>query len=331
MGTESNYCVNQLVVDTAAIKFNLQQIKNIVGKKVEVMPVIKANAFGCGLDIVAPLLKDYKFIGVADINEAIIVKKYCLCANIFILYQPLISDIPQIIENNFHISVCELDFAVALNNAADKPINIHLSIDTGLGTTGIVKSSFEHYFNEIAELKNIKVKGIFSQFSSTESEQAEDIDFTDRQIENFEYAIKIAEKYCGKIPYKHLSNSSGIFNEKKPFYNMVRPGYMIYGYYPEEFFKRYIELKPCMSVTTKIIAIGDIKAGEYIGYNRCYKVENDMTVATLPIGYAHGIDRHMANNGCFVVGKQKAPIIGSICMNLTTVDITGIKGVNHRR
>lgn len=163
-------------------------------------------------------------------------------------------------------------------------------------------------------------------YSCSESLDESDIEFSNKQSEDFQKAIEITEMELGKIPYKHAGCSSATFAQPKTRYNLVRMGLLIYGYGNLPHLTKYIEIKPSLCFKTKIIQIETFSADSYFGYGRTYKAEREMKVATVAAGYADGIHRKLSNAGSLVVNGQKARIIGRVCMNLTMIDITDIKG-----
>jgi alanine racemase len=139
------------------------------------------------------------------------------------------------------------------------------------------------------------------------------------------------ESILGPVMYKHACAGAAIFNKNAAHYNMVRPGYMLYGYYPGNSLKEKVLLKPALKFVSVILQIKEYDEGTPISYNRKYITKRKTRIATVSAGYSDGIRRRLFNagydkNGCFVVNGQRAPITGSVCMDLTMIDITGIEG-----
>ena len=319
-------------MDVNAIKYNFMQIKNAVGSAVEIMPMVKANAYGIGSDIIANLFSGCKYLAVADVKEAFSIKNVLPNANIVIIYQPSVEDIPEIVRGEFIPAVSDLDFAKKLNEEAknsNKIIRVHEGFDTGHGRLGLNLPDISEFAKEILKLENIKVEGLFMHYSSADALEDSDIAFTKLQTKRFEQGIADFENIYGEVKYKHACAGAAIFNENAKHFNMVRPGYILYGYYPCDFLKEKVSLKPCLKFTSSILQIREVESGTPISYNRRFTTGRKTRVATIGIGYSDGIFRSLFNKknpGCFVINGQRAPIIGTICMDLTMVDITDIKG-----
>jgi alanine racemase len=313
-----------LIVDIHTIKQNLDSIQNAIGKNVQIMPIVKGHAYGVGFETISHAIEDYKIAGVATVAEAISLRKY-YNGEIFLLYQPSKEDIDAICEYGFQIGVSNLEFLQALNEKAKKPLTTHINVETGSGMVGIQLSELENFCIEVKKLKNIKIEGIYMHYSCTESELPDDIEFSNQQSLEFEQGIEIAESILGEIPYKHAGCSSSVFTQPQTKYNLVRIGMILYGYYPAEFIKKYVVVKPAMKLTSKIIQITELPKDYYVGYERSYKTKKKTKVATVGGGYADGIPKKLFEQGSVIVNGQIAPIIGRVCMDIVMIDITEIE------
>ncbi len=159
-----------------------------------------------------------------------------------------------------------------------------------------------------------------------DSPEPEDVQYTERQTKIFAAAIEDFEAVYGSVKFKHACSSAAIFTQKQAHYNMVRPGYMIYGYYPSDALKKAITLSPTLQLSTRIIQIKTVPPGTAISYGCTYITQRESVIATVAIGYADGLSRLMSNRGFFVVNGQRAPIVGRMCMDLSMLDITDIVG-----
>ncbi len=316
----------KLYVDVNAIKYNFAQIKHYAGKNVEVMPMVKANAYGVGSDIISNLFHNCKYLAVADIQEAKAIRKTLPKTNLVIIYQPSYDDIYEIVENDCIPAVSDLEFAKKLNEESikqNKITRVHVEIDTGHARLGIDLKDTENFAKIISKLKNIEVEGLFMHYACADTPEDSDLEFTKLQTERFCKGIDLFENTYGKVKYKHACASPGMFNSNAKLFNMVRPGYIFYGYYPCDC---KINLKPALKFTSKILQIREVDAGTPISYNRRYTTNRKSKIATVAIGYSDGIFRSLYKSGSFVVNGQKAPIVGTICMDLTMIDITDIIG-----
>ena len=313
-------------VNVNTIKNNIESIQKELGDRTKIMPVIKGYAYGIGFDIISLAISESPLVGVATVAEAVMLKNF-YGGEIFILYQPGLEDIPFINEHGFHVGVSDnIEFLKLLNKKSITPKKIHLNIECGSGMLGIKIANLKKICKKIKALKNIVVDGIYMHYSCTESDCNEDVKFSSTQTELFKFAIRIAEDILGEIPFKHAGCSSALIAQPNARYNMVRIGILLYGYYPALHLREFIDVKPALKLTTKIIQITEYPAGYYIGYSRMFTTFRKTKVATISGGYADGINRSLFENGDVVVNGQKAPIIGQICMNIAMIDITDIKG-----
>ena len=318
----------KLYVDISAMQNNIRQIRNAVSEEVEIMPIIKANAYSCGTDIVVNAFRFCNYIAVADVSEAVTLKRIFPEKNIMILYQPDHADIPVIVENDFIVGIGYYEFAEKLNEntTADQKIRVHVEIDTGAGRLGINPAYARETAEKIKKLENIVVEGLYMHYVCADSTNQEDLEYTEMQTKKFIEAIQDFEDVYGHVKFKHACSSAAIFTQKQAHFNMVRPGYMIYGYYSSEALKKEVTLSPSLQLSTKILQIKTVPPGTCISYGRTFVTKRESVIATVAIGYADGLSRLLSNRGFFVVNGQRAPIVGRMCMDLTMLDITDIIG-----
>lgn len=323
---EKVYNPNKLIINQNNIRKNINNIRNFIGRQIEIMPVIKANAYGVGVKNIISTLKDenIKNIGVATIQEAIEIRKY-FNGQILILLQPMIQQIPQIIANNITVNACNFEFLSELNAQSQYYNNvseIHIEIDTGMGRTGILINEIKEFIEKIEKLKNIRIVGVSTHLSASGSDE----DYTLNQIEKFKKAIKIIKKSKEvELKFIHAYASGGILKYPIEVSNMIRTGIMLYGYYPNNC--KNIELYPALTLKSKISYIHYLKNGESVGYNRVFKANKNMKVAVIPIGFADAFMGLESNIGYVLVKGNKAKII-AICMDTMIIDITDIDEVN---
>lgn len=302
-----------LEVNLDNFKYNISKIKEVVGEDVTIMPVVKANGYGTYINKCIDILNDFDIVAVANIDEGIDLRNIGYEKEIFVLNQPYISEIDKIINNNITVGVCDLDF---LNKINDK-VRIHLEIETGMGRTGINPNELESFINNIPS--NVIVEGVYTHFSSADN----DLDYTRRQIELFNKSVDIVKSKFD-IKYIHASASNGILNYREAYYNMVRPGIIMYGYPSSDDTYSMIDLRPIASLKSKVTFIKEVDEGTSISYNRKYITDRKSVIATIPIGYADGMKRSLSNEGYVYINGNKAPIVGNICMDSFMVDVTDI-------
>jgi len=302
-------------VDTNKFKNNISKIKKYIGNK-EIMPIIKASAYGTYLNTNLDILNMFNIVAVALVDEAVKIRNLGYEKEIFVLNQPYIDDIEDILKYDITIGLSDesfLDYLVK-NNIK---MNVHLEIETGMNRTGISISNLDNFILKLKK-SNINVEGVYTHFSNAE----DDYQYTNSQIDKFKIALNKLKEF--NLKYIHTSASSGLLNFNDGVSNLVRPGIIIYGYEPFDGAFDKIKLEPVAKLKSKITFIHDILEGESVGYGRRYKANKKTKIATVPIGYADGIRKELFNKGEVIINNTKCPIIGSICMDNIMVDISNI-------
>ena len=308
-------------IDLNNFDYNINQIKKIIGDNVDIMPVIKANGYGTYINTRLDILNNFKIVAVATVDEGVFLRELGYEKEIFVLNQPYKSEIKKIIDNNIVIGISSDEFARELGKV-DKKITVHLEIGTGMGRTGIHPYKVEEYLKKLNS--NIVVEGIYTHLSSADS----DDEYTQKQLESFQIAVKKAEEILGKIKYIHSAASNAILNYPNSHFNLVRPGIIIYGYEASDTTLQKIDLKPISKLKSKITFLKTVKSGTSIGYSRSYVTNRETKVATVPIGYADGFRRTFSNGFEVMIQGKKVPIIGKVCMDSFMVDVTDIDSCN---
>lgn len=346
-------------IDLDNFKHNLCELKKLLPPHTGFMQVVKADAYGHGAyEIALQSIKlGAEYLGVANVEEGALLRFQNITAPILILSPSFPEEIDSIIEYSLTPTVSTLDFATLLNERAgsadskqaaktgvpldDKKevnnrIRIQLEIDTGMGRSGIRYDTAEKIIRDIAALPNLEIEGIFSHFSSTES----DIDYTLLQSKRFR---EILNNVPLPLKHIHISNSAGIITCTPDYTNIVRIGLLSYGVYPDEKLKEKIDLRPVMTFKSSICQIKTALRGETIGYNRSFTAQRNTRYAVIPVGYADGYDFLLSNRGKVQINyfsqKEKervskpktalCPVIGRISMDMITVDVTEYSDIQN--
>ena len=318
-----------LEVNLNNISYNLKQIKQFIGKSVELVPVIKANAYGIGALNLKNVLEEnnINYVCVAITDEAIILRNNDFNMNIIVLNELLPEETKQIVEYNLTACVSDYNVVKSLNEyAKEKNVvsKIHIEVDTGMGRVGLKPKDILDFVKCIKkDFKNLEIEGLFTHFSCADSNQ----EYTNMQIEIFDDVIKSLKSEGYEFKFYHAGASSGILKFKNAHYNMVRPGIIIYGYLPDKSMKNILDLKPIAKLKASVIFIKDVEKGTPVSYERTYITSKSTKIATVGIGYADGIRRCMSNKGRVLIKNKFAPIIGNVCMDNFMVDVTDIPDV----
>ena len=314
----------KLEIDTNKVINNINTIKEYVGENVNIMPVLKDNAYGTYIQERLDILDktNIKIVAVAIVDEGVELRKKGYTGDIFILNQPLKQELESIAKYNLIVGIGSIDF---LKEIGQQPYNykIHIEIGTGMGRTGIRPSRINEYLQEAIKYPNITIDGIYTHFSCSDC----DADYTNAQIESFETALQVVKEKVSTLRYIHCCNSAGIIDFPKAHYNLVRPGLILHGLYPTEELKNKIKLEPTTKLKSKISFIKEVEKGTSISYGRSYITTAKTKVATVPLGYADGLRRSMSNTGKVVVNGTLVPIIGKVCMDCFMIDVTSLPQV----
>jgi alanine racemase len=304
---------------------NIKAIQQFVGSEVEVIPIIKDNGYGTKLNNRLEVFQktNIKMVAVAIVDEGIYLRERGYDGEIFILNQPLIAEIPAIAKYNLTAGIGAISFLSKLGRYPDRTFRIHMEIGSGMGRTGINPNRALEYLQEAEKYPNIIIEGIYTHFSSSDC----DAEYTQAQIRSFNRALETAQAHLPNLKYIHCCNSAGLVNFPEAHFNAVRPGLLIYGYYPSEDLKNKITVKPSIKLKSKISFIKEVNPGTSISYGRSFITQRKTTVATVPLGYADGIRRALSNRGQVVINGQLAPIIGKVCMDCFMVDVTDLPDV----
>lgn len=301
--------------------YNIRQIKGMIGDNVKIMPVIKANAYGTYINRRLDILNNFEIVAVATVDEGVSIRELGYKGEIFVLNQPYEDEIPKIISNNIVVGISSHHFAECLADCG-KQIKVHVEVGTGMGRTGVHPYKIENYLQSLSD--NIKVEGIYTHFSSSDT----DDEYTKKQLQSFKYAVEKAKEILGDIKYIHSAASNALLNYPESHFNLVRPGMIIYGYPSADDTLQKIDLKPVAKLKSRVTFLKEVDEGTSIGYSRSYITTKHTKVATIPIGYADGFRRTFSNGWKVLINGKKVPIIGKICMDSFMADVTELKNVN---
>lgn len=311
-----------LEVDLNNFKHNVKQIQNYVGNNVKLMPVIKASAYGTYINKCVDIINEFDIVAVAVVDEAIELRNLGYKKEIFVLNQPYKDEIEKIAKYDITVGISSLGFLNELGKCVGK-IKIHIEIGTGMGRTGINPARVEEYIQEINKYPNVEIEGMYTHLSSADI----DFEYTEKQLNSFKNAVDTAKNLLGELKYVHCSASNGILNFPNSYYNLVRPGIILYGYDSCDGAAQKLDLRPICKLKSKITFLKEVEANTSIGYSRSFVTTRKTKVATIPIGYADGFKRTLSNKGEVVIRGKKVPIIGSVCMDSFMVDVTDLEDV----
>lgn len=282
----------------------------------EIMPVVKANAYGTYLNKDIELMNEFNIVAVAIVSEAIQLRELGYKKDIFVLNQPYVEEIEDIVSYNIVVGVSSIPFLEELNKV-NKNIRVHIELETGMGRTGVKENSLD-MFIDVLKVSNVSVEGVYTHFSSADI----DYEFTKKQINIFENGVSKLKNNFDSIKFIHSAASNGILNFDLGICNMVRPGLILYGYPSCKTTFEKIKLHPVAKFRSSISFIKEIDEGDAVSYGRSFVASERMVVATVGCGYADGVKRKLSNKGFVSVNGKRCKILGNVCMDSFMIDVT---------
>ncbi|MBF0479624.1 MAG: alanine racemase [Candidatus Omnitrophica bacterium] len=334
--------VTWVEVDLGALRHNVTQIQELAAGNpfflpfrpdtanktfdaTQVLAVIKADAYGHGMDKVGPELDrmGVGFFGVSDVPEGIRLRNLGIKKPVLLFESTLPDYAKQMAEYDLMPAVCTMDLAEALNECGQKKkkrVDIHVVLDTGMGRLGVWYKEAYPFIEKLMNMRYLRVMGIMTHFPAADSDRA----FTKQQIRIVYNLVKRLDQGGLIIPYIHAANSMGLASYETHVLNLARPGLMLYGLYPHPSLQKKISLRPVMSVKSKVLFLKDVGKGRSISYGRTFFTQKDMKVAVVPIGYHDGYFRSLSNQSHMVINGVRCPVIGRVTMDQCMLDVSKV-------
>ena len=316
-------------IDLDSAAHNFREIKKRTSAKV--CCAVKANAYGHGAVELGALYQELgaDFLAVSNIEEALQLRKNNITLPILMLGYTPVECVAELARYNISQAVYSPEYAKKLLEQAEAQelsIKIHVKLDTGMGRIGFkTDTATLDGIVSVCNSKSLIPEGIFTHFAIADGGEGGE-EYTKRQYELFQSAIKYLCSRGVDFPIRHCSNSAGIFDYPAFALDMVRAGIVLYGLYPSEDILNKPDLKPVMTLNAVVSHVKEISVGDSISYGRTFIASRPMKVATVPIGYADGIWRSNSNmRYAFKVNGAYAPIVGRVCMDQLMIDVTDIE------
>jgi alanine racemase len=312
------------------LAYNFHSVKNYINEPIKYMAVVKANAYGHGALECAKRLESegIDWFGVALPEEGITLRKEGIRKHILCLGSFWEGQETEILNYNLTPVVFRTEIAEKFNQAAKEHgviADVHVKIDTGMNRIGVRFDELKEFIEKLKSFENLKVDGVMTHFASADS----DNEFTDLQVKRFNEAIEIFHENGFHPTFRDLANSPGAIGHANAHGNMVRLGGVLYGLWRDVLSKNINppELKPVMTLHTRIALIKKVPKGETIGYGRTFTTDKDSLIATIPIGYQDGFPRALSNCGQTIVNGIYANVVGRVSMDWTLIDVTNVPNV----
>lgn len=325
-------------VSLITLRQNFRTVQKHVGKAVTVCAVVKADAYGHGAIECARALEaeGASWFGVTSLDEAIPLREAGIQSNILLMTGFWRGEESEIVRLRLTPTVWEPWHIESLEAAATiagvSRHAVHLKVDTGMGRLGVALDGLPAVLAALKAANHLAMEGLSTHLASSEIMDAPSVQEQERR---FEEARRLVSDAGGAPSLVHVANTGAVISRRETWNNMVRPGVALYGYYlPFQRAGREVSggtlrlpVKPILTWKTRILSMRDFAASQPLGYGGTYVTRAPAHVAVLPVGYADGYNRQLSNRGRVIVREHYAPIVGSISMDLTLVDVTGIPGV----
>ncbi len=316
------------------LKANIESIRTKIGSRVAICVPIKADGYGHGAVrvAVAAIRSGAACLAVASVQEGIELRESGIVAPILLLSLPVLEELPAVAEHRLTLLVPDKEFAKEAAAAAqhqDEILRVHIKVDTGMGRIGCSPGDTPELAKYIVSCKSLCYAGTASHLSAADSDNPDDIAYTKKQISLFKDAVS-GIKAAGIDPgIVHMANSGGVVLHEDSYFDMVRPGLLVYGYPPIESIADMVPVNPVMELITNIVFIKKVKKGDFISYGRIWQAPEDTTIATLPVGYADGLPRALSGDFSVCINGTMYPVVGRICMDQCMVDLGKNPPVNR--
>jgi alanine racemase len=320
-------------VDLNALKGNYRRLveflhrepRSASGSPPGIVAVVKANAYGHGAGQVARALEDAgaDVLACADIEEGAALRSVGVKAQILVFGALSVSDLDGVFDSRLTPTISTPGSARALQSAAARyrqRLRYHLKIDTGMNRLGFRFDNLDRTLPELLTSDNLELEAIYTHFGTADDLESP---LFDEQRRRFDEAVVRVKALGGTPRYTHAANSAALLRDSRVWHDRVRPGLLLYGAVPPPL-SATIPLSPVITLRSRIVAVKGMRPGEATGYGARFVAERATTIAIVPAGYADGLDFRLAGRGAVLIRGKRAPIVGSVCMDMLMADVTGM-------
>ena len=302
------------------LRFNFREIQKKI-TPARLIPVVKADAYGHGAIPVSRCLVEEgaDFLAVAQYHEAMQLRDSGIHVPILIFGRLFPDEIPEALRAGFRITLFGVEDIRWIEQVpGNQPAHVHVNVETGMGRVGVLLEREPEFFNHLARSQRCVWEGLYSHFATSDET---DKTYAREQLVRFNALMKRLQTKIPLPPMVHMANSGAVLDMPDSYFNACRSGIILYGHYPSTETSRSIPLKQVMTLTTVISHLRRLPAGHNVSYGRRWKTERETTIAVLPIGYADGIRRHLTGRLQVMIGGRRYPVVGTITMDQTMVDV----------
>ena len=320
-------------IDSQRLRNNIDAFRTTIAPTTSLMVVVKANAYGHGLETVAPIAAERAdWLGVNCIDEALVITRLKIQKPVAILGHTPLEQMEDVVRNEYRQVLYRMDVAKALSAASvqlSTGAKVHLKIETGTNRQGIAPEKLAAFIDEVRKLPGLEIEGAYTHFANIEDTL--DPSFAESQVQKFRQALDILKNLGIRPTQVHASASAGSLLYAEMDFTMVRVGIGTYGIWPSRETQvaarergRKLTLAPILTWKTRVAQVKDVNPGEYVGYGLTFRASRAMKLAVLPIGYYDGYDRKLSNSARALIHGQPASIVGRVAMNMTMLDVTDV-------
>jgi alanine racemase len=328
-------------IHSEALRHNLARMR-AAAPDARAWAVVKANAYGHGAPQVARALEDAgaDLLACADIEEGIVLRRAGVRVPVLVFGALSVSDLDGLFDCRLTPTISTPGAARAVQAAAAKynqTLRYHLKLDTGMNRLGFRSDNLTRTLPELLASENLELAAVYTHFAT--ADDAESPLFAEQRA-RFERALTVINDLARsgsspvdvstagpsgpeRAPYIHAANSAAVLRDSRVWYDRVRPGLLLYGVVPPPLAST-IPLTPIMTLTSRIVAVKGVRVGEGVGYGVKFHAERPTTIAIVPAGYADGLDLRLAGRGAVLIRGRRAPIVGSVCMDMLMADVSGL-------
>jgi len=316
-------------VDLETIASNVRQIKEIVGPEVKILAVLKADAYGHGAITVArtAINNGVSYCGVASVSESLRLRAGGISVPTLVLGYTPTWLVRKAILHDITLTIYDADMARAISRAAGnlrRTACVHIKVDTGMGRLGLLPEQVVPFVQEIRDLPDLDLAGIFTHFSVADDA---DLEYTRWQLDRFREVLDNLAGIGVTFRTVHCANSAAILRLPEAHFNTVRLGLAMYGLRPSPHVPLPAGFRPALTWKTTIAQVKILPPGSYVSYGNTYRTEQEEAIAVIPVGYADGFRRAPTRWREVLVRGQRAPIVGQVCMDQTMIDVSHIPNV----
>ena len=304
-------------IDLVALRANLRAIRERAGDA-GVMGIVKADAYGHGVEHVVPVLREegVGIFAVANVPEALRLRDLGVTERILVFAAPLPDALPIYAEHDFEVTVSSPAVAEAVA-ALGRPLRVHVKVDTGMHRIGVRPDETPGVMRRLRQAPNVEIVGLWTHFATADERDAS---FAEAQLARFENVVAAVGE---PLPPIHLANTGALLQLPEAVRRraLVRAGGFLYGLPPSDLVAERADLRPVMRLVTRVVHLQTVAAGETVSYGRTWTAEAPTRIATLSTGYGDGLPRRLSNRGEVGIGGRRYRIAGRVCMDFTMVDL----------